>query len=307
MLKESTVKDILLGLSTGDALGVPVEFKKRSEIKLSPVMDMVGYGTYNLPPGTWSDDSSMAFCLAESLIDGYSIDDIAGIFVDWAYKNYWTPYGKLFDIGMATRRALERVHNGVSPLISGGFEDKDNGNGSLMRILPIVLYGHDKPTKERYNIIKEVSGITHGHIRSIIACFYYTEYALLIMDGMDKYSAYLHLKKVIPEFLFGLGINPMEIAQFDRLLKDDIYKLSEDRIFSSGYVVHTLEASMWCLLTTNNYPDAVLKAVNLGDDTDTTGAVVGGIAGLLYGHGSIPEKWVSQLARYDDIIRLCGY
>lgn len=188
--------------------------------------------------------------------------------------------------------------------MAGGFEESDNGNGSLMRILPLVFYLLDKPIKERFDITKKVSSITHGHIRSVIACFYYLEFALKILAGKDKFEIYQNLQTEISNHLTSLTINPAEIAIFDRLLKGKIAKLDEGEIQSSGYVLHTLEASIWCLLTTDNYKEAVLKAVNLGSDTDTTGAVTGGLAGLLYGLDNIPKKWITQLARKEDIENL---
>jgi ADP-ribosylglycohydrolase len=189
----------------------------------------------------------------------------------------------------------------MSSKLEGGIDERDNGNGSLMRILPLLFYLNDKPIKERFNLTEQVSAITHGHIRSIIACFYYLEFARQILKGKDKFEIYKNLQSEIPNFLTTLSISEMEIALFDRLLKEDIEKLSEEKIYSSGYVLHTLEASIWCLLTTDSFEEAVLKAVNLGEDTDTTGAVTGGLAGLLYGINRIPEKWLQKIARYDEI------
>jgi ADP-ribosylglycohydrolase len=265
---------------------------------------MIGYGTYNLPEGTWSDDSSLTFCLAEALTKDFDLNTIGQIFVSWAYEGYWTPRGVVFDIGIATSNALWKILKGTKAELAGGFDETDNGNGSLMRILPLLFYLLDKPIYERYDIIKKVSSITHGHIRSVISCFYYLEFAKQILDGKDKFEIYRNLQTEISNHLTSLSINPTEIAKFDRLLKGDIAELDEDEIQSSGYVLHTLEASIWCLLTTDNYKEAVLKAVNLGSDTDTTGAVTGGLAGLLYGFDNIPKKWVQQIARYDDINNL---
>lgn len=297
-------KSALFGVAVGDALGVPVEFKNRQTISKNPVTDMIGYGTYNLPAGTWSDDSSLTFCLAEALTQDFDLNIIGQNFVKWTRENYWTPYGYIFDIGIGTSRAISRLAKGEKPELAGGFEETDNGNGSLMRILPLLFYLLDKPINERYDITKNVSSITHGHIRSVIACFYYLEFAQHILSGKDKFEVYKHLQTEIPNHLTGLTIHPTEIEKFDRLLNGDIAALDENEIQSSGYVLHTLEASIWCLLTTDSYHEAVLKAVNLGSDTDTTGAVTGGLAGLLYGIGNIPEKWLQQIARYDDIENL---
>lgn len=265
---------------------------------------MIGYGTYNLPAGTWSDDSSLTFCLAEALTQGFDLNVIGQNFVKWKHENYWTPHGYVFDIGIATRQAISRLAKGEKPELAGGFNETDNGNGSLMRILPLLFYLLDKPIDERFEITRKVSSITHGHIRSVIACFYYLEFAKQIFEGKDKFEIYKNLQTEIPNHLTSLAIDQAEIAKFDRLLKGDIAKLDENKIQSSGYVLHTLEASIWCLLTTDSYNDAVLKAVNLGEDTDTTGAVTGGLAGLLYGLESIPENWLQQIARYDDIENL---
>ncbi|MGE6221751.1 ADP-ribosylglycohydrolase family protein [Nubsella zeaxanthinifaciens] len=298
------IKAVLFGVAVGDALGVPVEFKSRQAISENPVTDMIGYGTYNLPPGTFSDDSSLTFCLAEALTSKFNLNTIGQNFVKWCYDNYWTPRGDVFDIGIATRQAIDRLARGERPDLAGGFKVSSNGNGSLMRISPLLFYLLDKPIDERYEITKQVSSITHGHIRSVIACFYYLEYARQLFERKDKFEIYKNLQTVISDFLNSLAISATEIALFDRLLKQDINDLTEESIFSSGYVLHTLEASIWCLLTTDNYKDAVLKAVNLGEDTDTTGAVTGALAGLLYGLDSIPTNWLTQIARYNDIEEL---
>lgn len=265
---------------------------------------MVGYGTYNLPAGTFSDDSSLTFCLADALTQGFDLQLIGQNFVNWCYDNYWTPLGEVFDIGIATEEAIHRLSKGTKPEKAGGIEDSLNGNGSLMRIGPLAFYLSDKPIDERYKITKQVSSITHGHIRSVISCFYYLEFAKQLLEGKGKFEIYRNLQELISKHLNSLSINSTEISFFDRLLKQNIYELEVDKIRSSGYVLHTLEASIWCLLTTENYKDAVLKAVNLGQDTDTTAAVIGGLAGLLYGFENIPENWINQIARKEDIMDL---
>ena len=293
--------DILLGVSVGDAVGVPVEFKSRKAIKNNPVIDMIGFGSHDMPAGTFSDDSSLTFCLAEALAAGFSLKACAENFIKWRYNNYWTATNVVFDVGLTTQRAIERLAKGVQPDLAGDFDVYNNGNGSLMRILPLLVYVKDKDAIERYRITRQVSSITHGHIRSAIACFYYLEFALGLISGVDKFEVYNRLQICVPQTLDALSINPVEKNIFNTLLIDRIDLIPEDNINSGGYVVETLEASIWCLLTTNNYKDAVLKAVNLGQDTDTTAAVTGGLASLLYGHQSIPENWLKQLARREDI------
>ena len=301
MTKRNIYKDILFGVAVGDALGVPVEFISRQIITQKPVTDMTGFGTYNLPAGTFSDDSSLTFCLAEALTQEFNLQNIGNNFVAWLNNNYWTPRGNVFDVGIATSQAIRRLQRGCNPELAGGFDISDNGNGSLMRILPLLVYIKDKQLSERYQIVKQVSSITHGHIRSVIACFYYLEFARQIINGINRFQIYNNLQTEVSDHLNSLSINPIETKLFDRLLKANIYELADNQIYSTGYVLHTLEASIWCLLTTDNYTAATLKAVNLGEDTDTTGAVTGGLAGLLYGFDSIPKNWLQQIARREDI------
>jgi ADP-ribosylglycohydrolase len=305
----SKILDAFFGFAVGDALGVPVEFMSRENLKMNPVLEMKEFGTHYQPMGTWSDDSSLAFCLAESLCKGYNLNDIAQNFVNWYDKALWTPHGRVFDIGIATSHAIRRLKNNASPLHSGGFDESDNGNGSLMRILPLIFYLKDLDISQRFQTVKEVSGITHAHIRSVIACFIYTEYALLLLQGKDKTQSFKELQKNIIDFLKENNIHSNEIKKFHRLLEIPIdnhslipiYQYPENQIHSSGYVLHTLEASFWCFLTTNNYVEAVLKAVNLGEDTDTTACVTGGLAGLYYGSQQIPQKWLNVLVKKSEI------
>jgi len=313
IMQENKVRDALMGLCVGDALGVPVEFVKRETLRADPVMDMRGYGTHDQPSGTWSDDSSLAFCLAESLCQGYDLQDIAKSFVKWYQEGYWTPHGRVFDIGIATSRALHKLATGTSPLLSGGVQEADNGNGSLMRILPVLFYVKDKPIAERFRIVGEVSAITHAHIRSIVACFIYCEYALQLLQGQEKYQAFRLMQQTVNPFLQEFEVcSQEERDRFHRLLENPIgdyqilplYQYPEAEIAGSGYVLHTLEASIWCLLKTDTYTEAVLKAVNLGEDTDTTGCVTGGIAGLYYGLAAIPQEWVSAIERKEEILAL---
>ncbi|MBN2634834.1 MAG: ADP-ribosylglycohydrolase family protein [Prolixibacteraceae bacterium] len=304
MSLRNNAKDILFGVAVGDALGVPVEFKSRELIKHNPVTDMIGHGTHNQPVGTWSDDSSLTFCLAEAMTYGFDLRTIGNNIIKWYDEGYWSAHGEVFDIGNATFSAIKKLKQGINPEQAGGTSDWDNGNGSLMRILPLVLYTKDLPIEPRFEITKQVSSITHGHIRSVIACFYYLEFARKIINGEDKFKAYQNLKQEFQNFLKTQSVAESEIGLFQRLLNDNIIEYDEDVINSSGYVLHTVESSIWCVLTSNSYSESVLKAVNLGSDTDTSGAVTGGLAGLIYGFDSIPKQWINQLARLDDIADL---
>ena len=173
-----------------------------------------------------------------------------------------------------------------------------------MRILPLVFAIQNLPIEERFERTRKVTAITHGHIRAVMACFYYLEFAKQLIEGKSKYNIYKDLQTTLPSFYEKVGIDSNEIAHFDRLLQNNIADLPLSEIRSGGYVIETIEACIWCLLTTDNYKEAVLKAVNLGHDTDTTAAVTGGLAGLLYGFDEIPQEWVEKLARVEDIVVL---
>jgi ADP-ribosylglycohydrolase/O-acetyl-ADP-ribose deacetylase (regulator of RNase III) len=305
--------DILMGLCVGDALGVPVEFQSRQNLRDNPTITMEGYGTHSQPVGTWSDDSSLAFCLAESLCNSYDLKDIGNQFVKWKYDAFWTPHGKVFDIGMATSASIRKFSSTNNPFTSGGKDEESNGNGSLMRILPILFLVKDLPIEKRYQIIKDVSSITHAHIRSVLGCFIYVEYALILWKGEEKYKALSIMQDTVNQFLNANAIaSETEMGKYNRVLQNNtipydcspIDSYYEAEISSSGYVVHTLEASIWCFLKTSTYSEAVLKAVNLGQDTDTTGCVTGGLAGLYYGYENIPEDWKSVIVKREEIENL---
>lgn len=303
---KNNLEKILIGVAVGDALGVPVEFKPRAYLKENAVTDMLEFGTHKQPKGTWSDDTSLTLCLAESIVETLDLNKLAQKFIDWKKDNYWTAHGWVFDIGIGTRIAIERLENGELPELAGGFDEMDNGNGSLMRILPLIMHTKELEIDERYLWTKRVSSLTHMHVRSVMACFYYLEFAKKIIDGIDRFEAYEQLQKEITLYFNSLKINSSEIHKFNRLLTDDISKFHEEEIKSSGYVMDTLEASIWCILTTNSYKDAVLKGVNLGSDTDTTAAVTGGLAGLIYGVKLIPVDWIDSIARKEDILELAA-
>lgn len=292
---------LILGVAVGDALGVPVEFKKRGTFY---VTDMQGYGTHDQPSGTWSDDTSLTLALADGLLpDEVNLEGIAYRFTDWYDDAAYTPHGKVFDVGNATAEAIKRLKKGVAPEKAGGTGERDNGNGSLMRIAPLTFYMYGiREAEARFRIIRDVSSLTHAHEWSVAACYIYVEMLNKLRMGRKKKAAYAELRE---DFARGVPfISKATLGKFVRILENDISTLPEEEIRSSGFVVDTLEAAFWCFMTTDNYKDAVLNAVNLGDDTDTTGAVTGALAGLAYGLDSIPQEWREQLAAYDEVRRI---
>lgn len=292
---------LIMGVAVGDALGVPVEFKKRGTFHVS---GMQGYGTHNQPPGTWSDDTSLTLALADNLLpESCGLSDVAWAFIEWYDRAAYTPHGKVFDVGNATAEAIKRLKKGVAPEKAGGSGERDNGNGSLMRIAPLAFYMFGiRKAEERFRIVREVSSLTHAHEWSVAACYIYVEMLNKLRMGRKKKTAYAELRE---DFARGVPfISKATLAKFVRILENDISLLPEEEIRSSGFVIDTLEAAFWCFLTTDNYRDAVLKAVNLGEDTDTTGAVTGAMAGLAYGLDAIPQEWRDQLAAGEEIRRI---
>ena len=295
----------LLGLAVGDALGVPVEFHDRSFLKQNPVTTMSGPGTHNQPPGTWSDDTSLTLCTADSLARvGYDLDDMAQRFAGWLLRTEWTPHGDVFDVGITTREAIFRLDAAKVPPVDAGLTGEDNnGNGSLMRIAPIGLWFAHAPAAKRRQAAMDVSRLTHGHPRSQIACAFYVELVAALTRGELWGVALDRTRTLYRGWIAQHHLD--EVETFSRVLNPGLNTLKENKISGSGYVIHTLEASLWATANAKTYEDAVLTAVNLGLDTDTTGAVTGALAGLKFGLNKIPADWISALSRIDDLKDLC--
>ncbi len=294
----------IFGHCVGDFIGVPVEFKGRDEREKDPVKEMRAYGTYHQYFGTWSDDTSLTLCLLESLSNGYNLNELAKKFVKYLREGYWTPEKKVFDIGRTTEAAILNLEKGVSPFESGLKSEKDNGNGSLMRILPAAYYlKNEKDAAVKIKVITELSSITHRHPISILACIFYVEVLINILSGQPPFSAYGSAIEFVNR---ECSKSFAEVfPAFSRILSGTINLLPMNQIKSGGFVIDTLEAAIWCFLKTTSYQEAVLTAVNLGEDTDTTAAVAGALAGIHYKITSIPENWLNMTARKEDIMNLC--
>lgn len=292
------VFDGIMGLVVGDALGVPVEFKKRDTYK---VTDMIGYGTYNQPPGTWSDDSSLTLATLDSMVKLGKIDlaDIMQNFLRWLKLGDFTPYGEVFDVGGGTRRAIVRFKMGTDAVKCGGKTRMDNGNGALMRILPVAMLPDS--TYKQVDVLS-VAHLTHAHFISDFGCLVYVAIVENLMNGMEKEEAVFNGIQRLQHNIENISM----LTDYARL--PNIQQLKREEIRSSGYVVDTLEAALWCFLNTGSYRDCVLLAVNLGEDTDTVAAVAGGLAGIYYGCGGesgIPDEWIAQIPRREWIKSLC--
>ncbi len=292
----------LIGVAVADALGVPVEFSSRGELDDAPVTGYRVFGSHNQPAGTWSDDTSLTLCLAEALIEGAEYQRIAEKFVAWYEKGLWTAHGKVFDIGITTLQAIRNLKEPGAPEHAGPIEESANGNGSLMRILPVAIYTAKMELEERRRWALEISGFTHGHPRAKMACWFYCEIARNILNGMAAAAAIDTARAIVEAWQSAQGGNS-QWSHFARC-SSGIRYLRRDEIRSSGYVIDTLEAALWCLLQAETFAESVLLAVNLGSDTDTAAAVTGGLAGCLYGIEGIPAEWREGLVRYGDVLAL---
>ncbi len=305
----------MMGVVVGDALGVPVQFSKRVELKINPVKKMEGYGTYNMPPGTWSDDSSMALATLDSIREKGGVDysDIMARFAGWLFEGKYTPAGKTFDQGNTCVEAISDYVRGKDYRTCGKTGEWANGNGALMRIMPACLFVYEKVLSEEWNVkqalecIHQISALTHNHLRSKMACGIYYFMVKNIIEGSGSLTE--RLQNGIDDamdFYHEDLVNYVEMAHYTRLFQlDEFAKCGEDSIKSTGYVVDSLEAAVWGLITTDTVEDCLLKVVNLGDDTDTVGAIAGGLAVLFYGYDSVPEEWRKQIIKEEEIIALC--
>lgn len=298
------IKGGVFGVIVGDALGIPVQFLTREEVLNNPITGMRGYGTFNYPAGTWSDDGSLTLCTVESLtLAGYNLNDLSERFLKWFDIGYLTPFDESFDIGRTTAEAMAQLKCGVSPLEAGPKDEHSNGNGSLMRILPAALYFSELSDGEFIRKLSEVSRVSHGHPRSQLGCVLYGFFVKSLIEGVSPVKAYQALREKA-QIVFSESELGKELEAYQRILDGSLLDMPNEKINSSGYVVDTLEASIWCLLQTHNFKETLLKAVNLGDDTDTVGAVTGGLAGVYYGYTKIPTEWIKVLIKQDQILKL---
>ncbi|MFT7121172.1 MAG: ADP-ribosylglycohydrolase [Neolewinella sp.] len=308
----NTITTGLLGLSVADAIGVPVEFQTRSELNKNPVTDIRGYGTYMQPPGYFSDDSSLAFGLAESLATGeFNLEDQTQRLINYKHLGYWTPNNEVFDIGMTTSNSIERLvlmirENKTEELgtLNQLAKESDNGNGALMRIFPLYAYLRNKPVAEWIAPIWQHSALTHGHIRSACCCFLYLRFCAHLIAKEEKKAALDLARRELLDFLMVADLPIEELDALATLIQADFANLPRTQVQGTGYVVQCLEAALWSIFNAEDYRQTVLNAVNLGQDTDTTACVAGAPAALLYGADDIPKNWLEALAKREEIIDL---
>ena len=306
--------DGMMGVVTGDALGNPVQFMERAAVlkrPQGPVVGMEAGGVFSTPAGTWTDDSSMSLATLVSIKEKneVSLVDIMVRFVDWYENGTYTPFGRAFDVGIICSGAIRKYEREKDVTTCGADKERSNGNGSLMRILPVCLFAYEKrmTDEDAIQMMHGVSALTHAHLRSKISCGLYYFCVKAILDGKGELITRLQ-KGLSDGFAFyeKSGYDLTELACYSRLRDLELCSgLPESGIGSSGYVVDTLEAAIWSLITEESLKATLLKAVNLGNDADTVGAVAGGLGGLYYGFNGIPEEWLEVIQRREWIVGLC--
>ncbi|WP_254783970.1 ADP-ribosylglycohydrolase family protein [Collimonas sp. OK307] len=277
----------LVGLACGDAVGTTVEFSPRGSFQ--PVTDMIGGGPFGLKPGQWTDDTSMALCLAESLLSKGAFDpaDQMARYLNWWHWGYLSSTGDCFDIGMTVQRALAHFQISGDPF-SGSSDPASAGNGSLMRLAPVVLFAYPN-LHSVLTYAADSSRTTHAAPEAVESCILFAEILHGALSGRGK-----------EELISEISFIPSE-PKLTALATASFITKAEADIRGSGYCIDSLEAALWCFFNTDSFDDAVLRAVNLGDDADTTGAITGQIAGAYYGIEAVPLAWVERLTMRDDI------
>ena len=298
-------KAALFGAATGDALGVPVEFLPRKEVRAINLTEMLGcdtpksfHSTFgdHIPAGTWSDDTSMAVAamaaIAQDNGDIY-FSNVMEEFVKWYDNGKHTPHGYAFDIGNTCAAAIQKSKKGVPAIICGPAGIRNNGNGALMRIFPFSLYCIFKglDTQTTVWLINTASGITHGHGISKMGCLFFTLFMSALIGGHDCKAAWEYART----FDYRKWYSHTAIDAYTQLLSPDFINAKDSDINDSGYVVDSLNIAIYSMLNSTDYASAVLTSVNMGWDTDTFAAITGALAGVYYGYDSIPSRWLAKL------------
>ena len=299
--RENQIRSALLGAAVGDALGVPVEFAGRESRKNNPVTDMREFGSHHQPAGTWSDDTSMILATMEGFLKAGGYSPVAAMeeFSAWLNSARHTPHGSVFDVGNATSQAIRRFDSGTPATQCGGSEEWSNGNGSLMRILPVALaYANDPDLVEKAS---QMSALTHAHERSRMSCAFFCLVVSELLHGNPIQDSVAFAWQVMDmRWDFSLDERP----RFESWHPDPLFSREESDIHGTGHVVDTLEAALWLNEKHDTFREAVLGAINLGDDTDTTGCVTGALAGLIHGEDGIPVDWREVLVKRSELERL---
>lgn len=290
-MSEITIRErylgCLLGLACGDAVGTTLEFCRKDTYE--PISGMVGGGPFNLEPGQWTDDTSMALCLAHSLVykNGFDAIDQMNRYCNWWQYGYMSSTGDCFDIGATVQAALNCYLKDKNPY-AGSVDPFSSGNGSLMRLAPIPLFYYPE-VNSAIEYAGKSSRTTHGSEECIDSCKYFASIICVALNGEEK-------NKLLESSVYWPTTYKLK-----EIVNSDFLSISRENIHGTGYVIQSIEAALWCFFTTNTFEEAILMAANLGDDADTTAAICGQLAGAHYGVRDIPERWLNNLSMRNEI------
>lgn len=290
-MNNEQIKNALFGFIVGDALGVPYEFMPKEKIN---DVSFTSGGKHGMPIGAWSDDTSMMLCLISAYIEnGLNFQVFVEKIITWATKGYMTPTGRTFGMGRSTFFSILKLKKGISYLDSGEKSENSNGNGALMRIVPLVFILQND--KNKFELIEEYCAITHAHIISKIACSIYVIYFQELIKTNDKILAYLNMQNIIKKQYE----KEKHLQNFNSILEDKIYYKNIELLSGYGYVISTLEVALHCFINGKSYEDCVINAIKIGNDTDTNAALTGALAGYYY--NSVPKNWIEKLIKHKEI------
>ena len=298
------VRDGIIGLAVGEAMGVPTESNKREDLLEKPVVKMIPKISNGIPKGAWSDGTSLAIATMDAIsTSGLNYTAMADNYVRWFTTNKFCSTNESFSIENTTLKSLVRYTQHMDEAYECGSDDYfDNGNGSLARVLPIAYYftAHKDTDKKIYEVVKKTSSITHSHEVSVLGCYIFVRLLMNLLKGNNKYSALNQVKRLDYSMF-----SKEALDEYKRILVADIAEFEIEEIKTSSFVVDTLEAAIWCFLKSESYKECVIATTNIGGDTDTIGAIAGALAGIFYGYTNIPKSYLEDLRKKDYLIELC--
>jgi ADP-ribosyl-[dinitrogen reductase] hydrolase len=294
------VTDGFFGLCVGEALGLPVDCRSRNYLRQNPVLEMEGFGTYNQPPGTWSDAGSLTFCAADALTSGFNRETLAENFILWHDTGYWTPNGEIVGRWNPTVDIIERFRSRqTNP--GGNKKQESAANFSLLWMIPYAYLTFGLSEQKRAQIVQEVVEFVYPDKIGSLGAVIYVEIANRLLQGVPIRESVIGAQEFIAEYFKGDD----RLDHFSMALGGRIISLTEDDVRASNQLTECLTAVIWTILQNNGYRETLLRAVNLGEDTDAIGAAVGGLAGIAYGLKDIPAEWIAQIAKKEEIQELC--
>lgn len=298
------VRDGLIGLAVGNAMGVPTESSSRNDLLEKPVVKMMPRIRDGIPKGAWSDSTSLTIATMDALMNkGINYDEIADNFVRWFTANQFCSMKESFDIGETTLKALVSYTQHLEKAEESGLSGLyDNGSGSLIRMLPIAYYfvANKSTDREIAEVVKNLSSITHAHEISVCGCYIYVRYVMNLLRGTNKFSALAKVREL------DYSVFSKETLDcYHRILSGDLMNLTIEEINSSAYVVDSLEAALWCFLKSSNYKECIIATTNIGESTASIGAIAGSLAGIFYGYSNIPKNYLEDLRKKEYLDRIC--